>query len=449
MRAQSKPSLGLTGVFHAPGDKSISHRALIFAALAEGVSSIGGLLEGEDVIATANAMAAFGATVERLETGRWRVSGKGRFQEPGDVLDFGNSGTGSRLVMGACATQALTAVFTGDESLRSRPMGRILDPLRLFGAQALSRSNGLLPMALKGAPGAPGVRYETPMASAQVKSAVLLAGLNADGETHVTERVKTRDHTERMIANLGGEVETRHNGDGSHSIWLRGGPALKPFTLDVPGDPSSAAFAIAAALVTPDSEITVKNVLLNPTRTGLFETLKEMGADLSIENVREAGGEDAGDIRVRHSALQGVDVPAERAASMIDEYPILAVVAAFAAGETRMNGLDELRVKESDRLTATQALLSANGVEADISGDDLIVRGRPTRQSNDRPAGGGLVRAHHDHRIAMASLILGLGAKSAVTVEGAESIATSYPAFFEDLGDLGAQIDPLETEPAE
>ena len=350
----------LKGSLRAPGDKSISHRALILGALAHGVTEVEGLLEGEDVRRTAAAMAAFGAGVERLGEGRWRVVGRGAFAEPTDVVDCGNAGTGVRLIMGAAAGFALAATFTGDASLRGRPMNRVLKPLGEMGATWICREGGRLPLTLRGG-GLTAIAYRLPEPSAQVKSAVLLAGLNAQGGAEVIEPEPTRDHTERMLRAFGAQVDVAEDGAGGRRIALPGGQALTGTRVLVPGDPSSAAFPLVAALIVPGSVVTVEGMLLNPLRIGLLETLGEMGADLSVTNVREEGGETVADVTARHSALTGVEVPAERAPSMIDEYPILAVAAAFAEGPTVMGGLAELRVKESDRLALMAAGLAACG----------------------------------------------------------------------------------------
>ena len=367
----------LSGRADVPGDKSISHRALILAALAVGETRISGLLEGQDVLDTGRAMQAFGATVERLGPGDWRVAGVGvgGFQEPGSVIDHGNSGTGVRLVMGAMATTDITATFTGDASLRERPMGRITDPLALFGAEARGRRGGRLPITLTGARDPIPVQYTTPMPSAQVKSAVLLAGLNAPGETVVIEKEPTRDHTERMLRGFGAEVRSEDTAEG-RVITLRGQPELGPQTIAVPRDPSSAAFPVAAALLVEGSEVLLPGIGLNPTRAGIYATLVEMGADIGFEHRREEGGEPVADLRVRFTALKGIEVPPERAASMIDEYPILAALAATADGATVMRGIKELRVKESDRIDAMARGLEACGVKVEEGNDYLIVHGR-------------------------------------------------------------------------
>ncbi|HEY3695556.1 3-phosphoshikimate 1-carboxyvinyltransferase [Phenylobacterium sp.] len=423
----------LRGVVRAPGDKSISHRSLILGALADGTTEVEGLLEGDDVLATAQAMRAFGAVVERLGDGRWRVQGKGGFAEPADVVDCGNAGTGVRLIMGAAAGFALAATFTGDASLRGRPMNRILGPLGQMGASWVCRAGGRLPLTLQGG-GLQAIEYRLPVPSAQVKSAVLLAGLHAQGETVVIEPEATRDHTERMLRAFGATVAVSDAG-GERTIRLAPGQKLRGAAIRVPGDPSSAAFPLVAALVVPGSEVTVEGVLLNPLRAGLFETLREMGADLAYANLRDQGGEPVGDVTARHSALKGVDVPPERAPSMIDEYPILAVAAAFADGPTRMRGVGEMRVKESDRIALMAAGLAAcsAGVEEEPAGLTVTGTGRPA-------AGGARVATHGDHRIAMSHLVLGLAAEAAVAVDEPGMIATSFPGFVELMRGLGAEI---------
>jgi 3-phosphoshikimate 1-carboxyvinyltransferase len=420
----------------APGDKSISHRALILGALAQGVTEIYGLLEGEDVRRTAAAMRAFGAQVERLGEGRWRVTGQGEWTEPADVVDCGNAGTGVRLIMGAAAGFDLTALFTGDPSLRSRPMNRVLKPLGLMGARWICREGGRLPLALHGG-GLSGAQYLLPEPSAQVKSAILLAGLNAKGVTRVVETEPSRDHTERMLRAFGVRLAVTDCPEG-RTIALEGGQRLAPAEVQVAGDPSSAAFPLAAALITPGSEVTVEGVMLNPSRAGLFETLREMGADLTIERVRETGGETVGDITARCSALTGVVVPPARAVSMIDEYPILAILAAFASGPTVMRGIGEMRLKESDRIALVARALSACGVEAREEPAGLIVQGR----GRDGAPGGGSIETAGDHRIAMSGLVLGLGARAPVRVDQAGMIATSFPTFQALMAALGARIVP-------
>lgn len=436
----------LTGIVRAPGDKSISHRALILGALAHGLTEIEGLLEGEDVKRTAAAMAAFGAEVERVGPddkggGRWRVTGRGGFFEPAEVVDCGNAGTGVRLIMGASAGFPLAASFTGDASLRGRPMNRVLKPLGEMGATWICREGGRLPLTLKGG-NLKHIRYELPEPSAQVKSAVLLAGLHADGGAEVIEPEPTRDHTERMLRAFGAVVEVSETGAGAgrgRRIVLPGGQALAGTQVRVPGDPSSAAFPLVAALVIPRSVVTVEGMLLNPLRIGLLETLGDMGADLAVTNVREEGGETVADVTARHSALQGVEVPPERAPSMIDEYPILAVAAAFAKGPTVMRGVGELRVKESDRIALMAAGLAASGVAVEEGPDSLTVVGAV--RANHPVAGGVRVATHGDHRIAMSHLILGLAADAPVTVDEPAMIATSFPGFLPLMRSLGAEIE--------
>ena len=429
----ARPGAALSGRIRVPGDKSISHRALILGALAHGRTTVEGLLEGEDVLATARAMRAFGARVERTGEGAWTVDGQGGFSEPADVIDCGNAGTGVRLIMGAAAGFPLCATFTGDSSLRKRPMGRVLDPLGRMGATWLSREGGRLPLTLKGG-GLRGLDYTLPMASAQVKSAVLLAGLRADGGVTVTEPEPTRDHTERMLRAFGAELTVSDHND-RRVIILAPGARLRGSHVAVPGDPSSAAFPIVAALITPGSEVTVEGVMLNPSRTGLFDTLREMGADLSITNRRDASGEEVGDITARHSVLRGVVVPTGRAPSMIDEYPILAIAAAFAEGDTVMRGVGEMRVKESDRIALMARGLEACGVDVEEEPEGFIVHG-----TGKPPRGGALVETSGDHRIAMSHLILGLAAGAAVRVDEPGMIATSFPGFADLMGGLGAAI---------
>lgn len=427
----------LKGRLRAPGDKSISHRALIIGALAVGRTAISGLLEGEDVINTARAMRALGARVERCGDGRWQVDGVGvaGFAAPPAPLDFGNSGTGCRLVMGAAAGCPITAVFDGDASLRRRPMKRILEPLLQIGARVVAADAGdRLPVTLAGARDPIPIVYRTPVPSAQVKSAVLLAGLAAPGATTVIEAEATRDHTERMLAHFGAELTIAPDDAEGRRITLTGQPELVPAPVAVPADPSSAAFPLVAALIVPGSDLILTDMLINPLRTGLLTTLAEMGASVDILERRIESGEELADLRVRASALHGVEVPAARAPSMIDEYPILAVAAAFAEGVTAMRGLKELRVKESDRLAATAAMLRVNGVSVDIAGDDLIVQGR------GRVAGGGLVATHMDHRIAMAALTMGLASEQPVAVDDASFIATSFPGFVDTMRGLGADL---------
>jgi 3-phosphoshikimate 1-carboxyvinyltransferase len=432
MKAQR--SRGLSGEAAAPGDKSISHRALIFGALARGETIATGLLEGHDVLRTAAAMRALGATVERDLTGGgpvWRIVGA-PWKTPDRPLFFGNSGTGCRLVMGAAAGRGLAAAFDGDASLRSRPMGRVIAPLENMGAKINAR-DGKLPLSLAAAT-LTAIEYRLPVASAQVKSAVLLAGLGAKGTSCVVEPTPSRDHTERMLAAFGAEIIITPEGDGRR-IEIAGGQSLTATSVDVPGDPSSAAFVVAAAAITPGSDILVRGVLINPLRAGFFTTLTEMGADISFEKSHAAGGETVADIRIRHSALQGVSVPAERAASMIDEYPILAVVAAFASGQSRFDGVEELRVKESDRLAAIEAGLAANGVACKSGADWLTIDGR-----GGDVRGGGAVKTHLDHRIAMSFLVMGAASQKPVAIDDASMIATSFPDFVPLMRRLGADI---------
>jgi 3-phosphoshikimate 1-carboxyvinyltransferase len=426
----------LRGRARVPGDKSISHRALILGALAVGATRISGLLEGEDVINTGKAMRALGARVTRTGSGSWQIEGVGvgGLAQPGEFLDFGNSGTGCRLVMGAVAGCPIDATFDGDASLRKRPMQRVLDPLTRIGAKvATVGEGGRLPIRLQGARDPIPIVYEPPVASAQLKSAVLLAGLGAPGTTTVFEKEATRDHTERMLSHFGAEVAVEIVGQGRR-IMVTGQPELTPAQVLVPADPSSAAFPMVGALIRQGSDIIIEAVMTNPSRTGLFETLLEMGASIETLAVRRDGGEEVADLRVRGSSLKGVEVPAARAPSMIDEYPILAVAAAYADGVTTMRGLKELRVKESDRLAATAAMLQVNGVEFDIDGDDLIVRGRGF------VPGGGQVATHMDHRIAMSALMLGLGADKPVQADDVAFVATSFPGFPDLMRSLGADL---------
>ncbi|WP_417806796.1 3-phosphoshikimate 1-carboxyvinyltransferase [Thioclava sp.] len=430
-------SAPLHGTAQVPGDKSISHRALIFGALSVGETKITGLLEGEDVLDTARAMKSFGAEVTQHGPGAWSVHGVGvgGFAEPEQVIDCGNSGTGVRLIMGCMATSPITATFTGDASLRKRPMGRITDPIALFGAQSYGREGGRLPMTVVGARDPVPVRYTPPMASAQVKSAVLLAGLNAPGQTVVIEKIPTRDHTERMLRGFGADVTVEQTDEG-HMITLQGQPELVAQEVAVPRDPSSAAFPVCAALIVPGSDILVPGVSQNPTRNGLFITLKEMGADIEFLNPREEGGEPVADLRVRYSELHGIDVPAARASAQIDEYPVLSVVAACATGVTRMPGVHELRVKESDRIDAMARGLEACGVRIDEDEDTLIVHGLGA----GGVPGGATCASHLDHRIAMSFLVLGMAAQKPVSVDDGTPIATSFPIFEELMARLGASI---------
>ncbi len=424
-RLTGSRSKSLSGTVEVPGDKSMSHRALILGGLAEGETRISGLLEGDDVLHTADAVRAFGAEVERLSPREWRVRGT-QWREPDGSIDCGNSGTGARLLMGAAAGFPISATFAGDHSLSSRPMERVLGPLREMGART---DGGRLPVTVHGG-NLHGIRFVNEKASAQVKSAILLAGLRAVGEVEVVEPAPSRDHTENMLRAFGCDV-TNHGG----VIHLGANRRLTGTIVRIPGDPSSAAFPIVAALIDPGSQVTIRNVMVNPLRAGLFTTLIEMGADLRLGNERAEGGEPVADITVIASALHGVEVPASRAPSMIDEYPILAIAAAFARGRTVMHGLAELRVKESNRLAAVVAGLRACGVEAFEEGDSLVVEG-----TGSTPAGGADVLAHDDHRIAMSFLVMGLGARQSVTVDSGEMIATSFPNFVELMQSLGAQI---------
>jgi 3-phosphoshikimate 1-carboxyvinyltransferase len=427
----------LAGRARVPGDKSISHRALILGALAVGETRIVGLLEGDDVLRTAQAMRQVGARAERTGEGAWSVHGVGvaGFAEPQAPLDFGNSGTGCRLIMGAAAGCPITTVFDGDASLRKRPMRRILDPLERMGARTQEAADGgRLPVTLRGARDPMPIEYEAPVPSAQLKSAVLLAGLAAPGATTVIENEATRDHTEKMLKYFGAELRVSAHGAHGRRITLQGQPELEPAPVTVPADPSSAAFPLVGALIVPGSDLVLEGVMTNPLRAGLLATLREMGAAIEIVTQRNEGGEDVADLRVRAGGLKGVDVPPERAPTMIDEYPILAVAAAFAEGETRMRGLKELRVKESDRLAGTAAMLRVNGVEVEIIDDDLIVRGK------GRAPGGGLVETYMDHRIAMSALVMGLGSEQAVGVDDAGFIATSFPGFVQLMRSLGADL---------
>ena len=432
----SRRATSLSGRIRVPGDKSMSHRALMFGAIAIGETRITGLLEAEDVVNTARAMTALGAQTSRDADGTWVVRGVGvcGLRSPSEPLDFGNSGTGVRLAMGLMATTPLTAVLIGDASLSSRPMGRVTVPLGAFGTAFECSEGNRLPLTLHGARNPVPVTYTLPVASAQVKSAVLLAGLNTPGTTIVIEPIATRDHTERMLQGFGAVICVEQKPDGRH-ISIEGQRELKAQLVDVPGDPSSAAFPMVAALITPHSDIVIENIMLNPTRTGLIETLIEMGGDIQIENRRWAGGEEVGDLHVKASRLHGIRVPAARSPSMIDEYPILAVAASFADGTTRMEGLEELRVKESDRLAAVEAGLQANGVPTQSGRDWLEVQGGGA-------PGGGKVTTHMDHRIAMSFLIMGLASRIYTSVDDSRFIATSFPGFTGLMNAMGARIAP-------
>ena len=435
---RTHPGQPLRGAVRVPGDKSMSHRALILGTLARGTTRINGLLEGEDVLATAEAMRQYGATITRLEGGTWTVDGVGvgALLEPDQVIDCGNAGTGVRLIMGMAAAYPFASTFTGDGSLRKRPMNRVLNPLMAMGAQVLARDGGLLPLTIHGNETPLPITYTVPMPSAQVKSAVLLAALSTEGTTTVIEPIPTRDHSERMIKGFGGDLSVEENADdGSRTITVKGGKPLTAQDVTIPADPSSAAFPLVAGLIVPGSEVVVRDVMLNPTRTGLITTLEEMGADLTLSNRRTEGGEELADITARSSQLRGITVPAARAPSMIDEYPVVAIAAAFAEGETHMPGLHELRVKESDRLAAVVDGLQANGVACTHGEDWLTVTGTP-----DAVPGGGTVITHLDHRIAMAFLVMGLASRHPVTVDDGRVIATSFPAFEGLMSDLGASF---------
>jgi 3-phosphoshikimate 1-carboxyvinyltransferase len=438
----SKAVSGIKGAAKAPGDKSISHRALMFGAIANGETSVTGLLQGEDVMRTAAALTAMGADITPPEdsAGVWRIRGIGEksLHSPRQELYLGNSGTSARLLMGLVAGYPVTAVFTGDDSLNRRPMGRVIKPLTQMGAKFEAQAGDKLPIRVTGSSSLQPIHYRLPVASAQLKSAILLAGLHADGKTTVVEPQPTRDHTEKMLAFMGAHVTSGMQSDGSCVITLEGRPRLTGQNIIVPADPSSAAFLVVAALITKDSGITIHNVLINPRRTGLYDTLKEMGADISFENRRSNGGEETADIRVKSGPLKGVAVPKERVPSMIDEFPILAVAAAFAAGKTVMTDLSELRVKESDRLAAIAKGLTAAGVRVEMGEDSLTVHG----SGGGAPKGGCTVETHLDHRIAMSFLVLGMAAQEPVAIDDAETIATSFPDFIELMNGLGAQMGP-------
>ena len=446
------PSGPLSGDAAVPGDKSISHRALIMGALAIGDSEITGLLEGDDVRRTARALEAFGARIARDPDGAtWRIRGVGigGLREPADVLDLGNSGTGARLLMGLVASHPIQAVFTGDQSLRQRPMGRVTAPLEKIGAVAMTRQDGRMPVTIRGTSSPVPIAYASPVASAQVKSAVLLAGLNIRGRTTVIESIPTRDHTALMFRHFGVEVTTEpapEAGDAALAVTVTGQPEITGRTVTVPADPSSAAFPIVAGLVVPGSSVRLANIGLNPLRTGFLDTLEEMGAHIVVENDRRAAGEPVGDLHVSFGELRGVDVPASQAARMIDEYPVLAVAAAYARGTTRFNGIGELRVKESDRIAAMMKGLVAAGVRAEAGEDWMEIHGtgQPPRGLAE---GAPPIETRHDHRIAMAFLTLGLGAENAVTVDDGAMIETSFPGFQAVMRGLGAKIADGRKEP--
>ena len=433
----ARPRMPLTGKIRVPGDKSISHRALMLGALAVGRTEISGLLEGEDVLATAAAVNALGAHTSPAGDGLWAVDGVGvgGLIEPEDLLDLGNSGTAARLLLGILATHPLTAFVTGDASLRRRPMGRIVEPLSRIGARFVTRKGARLPLGISGAVEPVPISYLLPVPSAQVKSAVLLAGLNTPGATTVIEPQPTRDHTERMLRHFGATVTTEPVQGGGKRITLEGYPELAAASIAVPGDPSSAAFPLIAALIVPGSEVTIEGVGINPLRTGLLECLREMGANITLLNERDEGGEPVADLRARAGPLKGADIPAERAPRMIDEFPILAVAAACASGRTVMRGLAELRFKESDRLAGIAAGLAKCGVRVAVEGDDLLVEG-----AGNFPAGGATIESQLDHRMAMAFLILGLAANEPVRIDDAAPIATSFPGFLSLMNGLGGEI---------
>ncbi|RUZ58582.1 3-phosphoshikimate 1-carboxyvinyltransferase [Mesorhizobium sp. M7A.F.Ca.US.007.01.1.1] len=442
--ATARHSPALSGIARVPGDKSISHRSFMFGGLASGETRITGLLEGEDVMRTGAAMKAMGAHIEK-NGDEWviRGTGNGALLQPEGPLDFGNAGTGSRLTMGLVGTYDMETTFIGDASLSGRPMGRVLEPLRQMGVQVLKATPGdRMPITLHGPKHAAPITYRVPMASAQVKSAVLLAGLNTPGITTVIEPVMTRDHTEKMLKGFGANLSVETDERGVRHIFIEGQGKLTGQTIAVPGDPSSAGFPLVAALIVPGSDITIENVLMNPTRTGLLLTLQEMGGKIDILNRRNAGGEDVADLRVRYSELKGVIVPPERAPSMIDEYPVLAVAASFAEGETLMQGLEELRVKESDRLSAVANGLTLNGVDCTEGEASLAVRGKPGGKGlGGHPNGKDTtVQTHLDHRIAMSFLVMGLATEKPVTIDDAAMIATSFPEFMGLMTALGAEI---------
>ena len=427
----------MSGRITVPGDKSISHRALLLGALSLGTTRIFGLLEAEDVLNTARSVTALGAPAAK-DGDVWHVKGRGvgGLQKPDAALDFGNSGTGARLMMGVLAGHDFAVELVGDASLSRRPMGRVLKPLRDMGLEVLAGSDDRLPLTVRGSASLVPMEYRLPVPSAQVKSAVLLAGLHAAGKTTVIEKEATRDHTERMLRFFGANVASAEDGQGDTRITVTGNPILQGNDVYVPADPSSAAFLIAAAVIVPGSDVTVEGVLVNPTRIGFYETLQEMGANITFNNQREQGGEPVADIRAKASSLSGVEVPPERAPSMIDEYPVLACLAAFAKGDTVMQGLAELRVKESDRLAATAAGLEVNGVVTFVEADTLTVRG-----ATGMVAGGGTVETHLDHRIAMAFLTMGLATERPVTVDDTAMIATSFPEFIGLMESLGAKFE--------
>jgi 3-phosphoshikimate 1-carboxyvinyltransferase len=438
---QSSPAGPLSGTATVPGDKSISHRALILGALSVGETRITGLLESEDVLATAAALKALGAQIKREDDGDWHVFGRGvgGLSEPSGVSNMGNSGTAARLLMGVSATHPFKTTFSGDASLSKRPMERVMLPLRQMGAQFTARDGGCLPITVSGAASPTPITYESPVASAQVKAAVLLAGLNTPGLTTVIESQPTRDHSERMLSFFGAEVAVEDTPEGGRRITLTGQPELTGHAVTVPGDFSSAAFPMVAALLAPNSRMTLTGVGINPLRTGLLETLLEMGASIGVENRRNLSGEEVADLVVESSALKGITVPASRAPSMIDEYPALAVAAALADGETRLEGLAELRVKESDRLGAMAKGLAAAGVDVTETEDSLTIRGAGSTKTA-KPSGGVRIEANLDHRIAMAFLVLGLATERPITIDDTATIVTSFPGFAALMNGLGADM---------
>lgn len=425
----------LKGKIFAPGDKSISHRSLILGAMAKGKTNITGLLEGADIMATAEAMNKLGARVERIKKGEWIIKGCGEagLISPSEPIDCGNAGTGVRLLMGAISGYKISATFKGDTSLSSRPMARVLNPLEQMGIEYDCDEGETLPATIISSGNLKSIDYVSPHASAQVKSAILLAGINTSGVTSITEHTLSRDHSENMLKAFGATINIETQGQGQ-KVSIKGPVTLKGTDISIPGDPSSAAFPIIAAIITPGSDILVQNVMMNPTRIGLFTTLTEMGAYLRADNYRTSGGEIIADIHVKYSQLNGVIVPEERAPSMIDEYPILAVAAAYAKGTTVMRGIAEMRVKESDRIKATFELLIKNGVDVKEHSDGLSIKGGSV-------TGGATVLTHHDHRIAMSALILGINAENPITIDDSSMIATSFPTFFELMAEIGAKIE--------
>lgn len=444
--ATARHSTALTGEVRVPGDKSISHRALMLGALAVGTTRAEGLLEGEDVLATAAALRRMGVGITRStddnENGSWEIHGVGvgGLHAPDDVLDMGNSGTAARLLCGLLAGHDFTAILTGDDSLRARPMGRVIEPLAEMGIQTTSRDGGRMPLSITGTADLLPMEYALPVPSAQVKSAILLAGLHAPGKTTVIEAAATRDHTERMLAHMGAELEIRETDEGRR-ITITGLPELNAAEIKVPADPSSAAFPAVAAAIVAGSDVYLPAVGMNPARIGLFDTLIEMGADISRDNPRDVGGEPVADLRIRAGSLKGVIVPAERAPSMIDEYPVLAAAAACASGTTVFEGVGELRVKESDRLAAVEAGLAACGVAVWTEDDRMVIQG-----CDGLPRGGGEIAANLDHRIAMSFLVLGLATENPVTIDDVRTVETSFPGFIETMADLGADISEVGTE---